>query len=120
MKPLALSVLALLVLLVSPGWARQESLTPDEKQKLEKIDKVLVDVIALSDKESTDAGPFQEVVTKRRDVPHPEGRHVYVSIARPVCEVRKPTRIGAARIGAGDGVEILLEHRGPHSQVLPG
>ncbi|HEX6531339.1 MAG TPA: HEAT repeat domain-containing protein, partial [Nitrospira sp.] len=65
MKPLALSALVLLVLLVSPSWARQESLTPEEKQKLEKVDKVLIDVIALSDKESTDAGPFREVVTKR-------------------------------------------------------
>lgn len=65
MKPLALSALALLVLLISPSWARQESLTPEEKQKLEKVDKVLVDVIALSDKASTDSGPFRDVVTKR-------------------------------------------------------
>ena len=65
MKQLALSGLALLVLLVSPSWARQESLTPEEKQKLEKIDKVLIEVIALSDKGSTDAGPFREVVSKR-------------------------------------------------------
>ena len=65
MKQLALSALALLVLLVSPSWARQESLTLEEKQQLEKIDKVLIEVIVLSDKGSTDAGPFREVVTKR-------------------------------------------------------
>ena len=65
MKQLVLSGLALLVLLVSPSWARQESLTPEEKQKLEKIDKVLIEVIVLSDKGTTDAGPFREVVTKR-------------------------------------------------------
>ena len=33
MKQLALLGLALLVLLVSPSWARQESLTPEEKQQ---------------------------------------------------------------------------------------
>ena len=65
MKQLALSSLALLVLFLPPAIARQESLTPEEKQKLEKIDKVLVDVIALSDKGTTDAGPFRAVVTKR-------------------------------------------------------
>ena len=65
MKQLALLGLALLVPLVSPSWARQESLTLEEKQQLEKIDKVLIEVIVLSDKGSTDAGPFREVVTKR-------------------------------------------------------
>jgi len=65
MKQLALSSLALLILLVSPGWARQESMTPEEKQKLEKIDRVLVETVALSDKGSADAAPFREVVTRR-------------------------------------------------------
>jgi hypothetical protein len=65
MKQVTLSSLALLILLVSHGWARQESLTPEEKQKLEKIDRVLVEVIALSDKGSADAAPFREVVARR-------------------------------------------------------
>jgi hypothetical protein len=65
MTQLAFSTLAVLILLVSPTWARQESMTPEEKQKVERIDKVLLEVIALSDKGSTDAGPFQEVVTRR-------------------------------------------------------
>ena len=65
MKQFTLSSLALLVLLVSPGWARQESMTPEEKQKLEKIDRVLVETVALSDKGSADAAPFREVVTRR-------------------------------------------------------
>ena len=65
MRQLALSSLVLLVLLVSNSWARQESLTAEEKQKLEKIDRVLVEVIAISDKGSTDAGPLAAVVVKR-------------------------------------------------------
>jgi hypothetical protein len=65
MRQLALSSLVLFVLLVSNSWARQESLTAEEKQKLEKIDRVLVEVIAISDKGSTDAGPLTDVVVKR-------------------------------------------------------
>lgn len=65
MRQLALSSLVLLVLLLSNGWARQESLTVEEKEKLEKIDRVLVEVIAISDKGSTDAGPLTDVVVKR-------------------------------------------------------
>jgi hypothetical protein len=65
MKQLALSSIMLVTLLVSTSWARQESLTAEEKQKLEKIDRVLLEVIALSDKGLTDAGPFTEVVTRR-------------------------------------------------------
>jgi hypothetical protein len=65
MQQLALSSLALVVLLVPPVWARQESLTPEEKHKLEKIDRVLVEVIALSDKGAVDAAPFMDIVTKR-------------------------------------------------------
>ncbi|HKR78320.1 MAG TPA: HEAT repeat domain-containing protein [Nitrospira sp.] len=65
MKQLALYTLALFLLFASPAVARQESLTAEEKQKLEKIDRVLIEVIALSDKGSTDATPFREVITKR-------------------------------------------------------
>jgi len=65
MRRQALSSLVLLVLLVSTSWARQESLTPEEKQKLEKIDRVLAEVIAITDKGSTDAGPLSDVVVKR-------------------------------------------------------
>ena len=65
MIQLALSSVVLLALLVSTTWARQESLTAEEKQKLEKIDRVLVEVIALSDKGPTDVGPFTDVVVKR-------------------------------------------------------
>ena len=65
MKRLALWSMMLVLLLASNGWGRQESLTAEEKQKLEKIDRVLVEVIALSDKGPADPAPFIEVVTKR-------------------------------------------------------
>ena len=65
MKQLALWSMVLVLLLAPNSWARQESLTAEEKQKLEKIERVLADVIALSDKGSIDAGPFTDVVSKR-------------------------------------------------------
>jgi len=66
MKQLALwSMVLLALLLASNGWARQESLTAEEKQKLEKIDRVLVEVIALTDKGPIDAAAFTDVVTRR-------------------------------------------------------
>ena len=65
LSSLALLVVLLVIFSVPPAWARQESLTPEEKQKLEKIDRVLVEVIALSDKGSADPAPFLDVITKR-------------------------------------------------------
>ncbi|HEV2172662.1 MAG TPA: HEAT repeat domain-containing protein, partial [Nitrospira sp.] len=65
MKQLALWNMVLITLLATNGWARQESLTAEEKHKLEQIDRVLVEVIALSDKRPGDAGAFTDVVTKR-------------------------------------------------------
>ena len=55
------------VLLVAgeESWARRESLTAEQKTKMEKIDRVLVDVIALSDKGPMDAGPLTDVATRR-------------------------------------------------------
>ena len=65
MKQLTLWSMVLVILVVSNSWARQESMTEEEKHKLEKIDRVLAEVIALSDKGPVEVGAFTEVVTKR-------------------------------------------------------
>lgn len=57
--------MVLVILLVSDSWARQESYTPEQKAKLEKIDRVLVDVVALSDKGPIDPAGLRDVVIKR-------------------------------------------------------
>jgi hypothetical protein len=103
MKQLALSSLALIVLLVCPAAARQESLTPEEKHKLEKIDRVLVEVIALSDKGSADPAPFIDVVKRRLE------EFAYAVITDPAqphdvafnvkCEQRK-TWEGTTKMGS--------------------
>src|SRR5690242_2181124 len=103
MKQLALSSLALFALLVCPAAARQESLTPEEKQKLEKINRVLVEVIALSDKGSADSSPFLDVVKKRLEE---FGYTVVTDPAQPndvmfnvKCEQRK-TWEGTTKMGS--------------------
>ncbi|HEY7533655.1 MAG TPA: HEAT repeat domain-containing protein [Nitrospiraceae bacterium] len=65
MKRLALGIVVLVILAVSTTWARQESFTPEQKAKLEKADRILVEVIALSDKGPSDATALNEVVTRR-------------------------------------------------------
>ncbi|MCK6499784.1 MAG: HEAT repeat domain-containing protein [Nitrospira sp.] len=54
-----------LLLLVETSAARQEALTAEQKQQMERIDRVLVEVLALSDKGVIDAGPLTEVVVRR-------------------------------------------------------
>lgn len=57
--------MALVILLASDSWARQEAYTPEQKAKLDKIDRVLVDVVALSDRGSIDPGELRDVILKR-------------------------------------------------------
>jgi len=47
------------------SWARRDALTAEQKAQMEKIDRVLIDVIALSDKGPVDAGPLTQVVATR-------------------------------------------------------
>ena len=59
------SFLLLIGLVVTDGWARRESLTPEQKSQLEKIQSVLVDVLAIADKGALDAEPLRQVVITR-------------------------------------------------------
>ena len=66
MKPLIVFLVPLLIVVTAvAGWGRREALTPEQKAKLEKIERVLVEVITLSDKGAIDAGPIAELVTTR-------------------------------------------------------
>jgi hypothetical protein len=65
MKQVALWRIVLVLLLASDSWARQESFTLEQKAQLEKVDRVLVEVIALSDKGPTDPAALNDVVIKR-------------------------------------------------------
>jgi len=64
---LLLSTLALVVpaLLSLPAWAYRDYLSAEQKAQLEKIQTVLVEAIALTDKGTADAVPFAEVASRR-------------------------------------------------------
>ena len=62
---LSLVILGVLLLLGDPSWARREALTAEQKSQMERIDRVLITVIALSDKGAIDAGPLIEVAATR-------------------------------------------------------
>lgn len=64
-KFVAFLVPLLVAIIALDGWGRRESLTAEQKAKLEQIDRVLVEVIALSDKGAVDTGPIASLVTMR-------------------------------------------------------
>jgi hypothetical protein len=55
----------LMVLLEGTGLAYRDYFTTDQKAQLLKVQKVLVEAIALTDKGAADAGPIKEVATRR-------------------------------------------------------
>lgn len=61
----SLVILGVLLLCGDPSWARREALTAEQKSQLERIDRVLITVIALSDKGAIEAGPLVEVAASR-------------------------------------------------------
>ena len=95
-KQLALSTLALclvLSLMHSSASAYREYFTPEQKDRLEKIQTVLVDVLTITDKGGVGAGALGEVVAQRLNeigylaVRHPTKPHDVVF--RVKCEQRK-------------------------------
>src|SRR5690348_14046552 len=95
---LLLSTLALMVpaLLPDPAWAYRDYLTVEQKAQLEKIQTVLVEAIALTDKGTGDAAPITDVAARRmgelgytvvRDASKPHDATFKVK-----CEQRKTDR----------------------------
>ena len=64
-RGIAFSVLIVIGLWAGESSARREILTPEQKAALDKVDRVLVDVVAITDKGSEEAGPLSEVVIRR-------------------------------------------------------
>lgn len=61
----AFSLMLLLCLVSCPAWAYRDYFTSEQKAQLEKIQTVLVDAIALTDKGRADAGAIANVVSRR-------------------------------------------------------
>lgn len=65
MLPTIIWALMLLMSVTSDSWARSEARTDELKQSLLAINRILVEVVALTDKGSVDAAPFKDLAAKR-------------------------------------------------------
>lgn len=65
MRVLSIFLACGLFFLPGPSWAYREYFTAEQKAQLAKIQTVLVDAIALTDKGAVDAGPIVEVASRR-------------------------------------------------------
>ena len=65
MRVFLLFVACVWIFLPQSSWAYREYFTADQKALLAKVQSVLVDAIALTDKGTVDAGPIAEVVSRR-------------------------------------------------------
>ncbi len=66
MRPFYVMCLVLLIAAASTeGWARREALTPEQKTKMDAIQTVLIEVIAISDKGPMDSTGMRDVVASR-------------------------------------------------------
>lgn len=89
----ALALFLICTCLVDSGLARREVMSQEEKDKLEKIERILVEVIAIIDQGVADAGPLTDVVVRRLQelgyttVTSPEQPHDIVFKVK--CEQRK-------------------------------
>ncbi|MBI5410690.1 MAG: HEAT repeat domain-containing protein [Nitrospirae bacterium] len=61
----ATTVALLLVPASGTGWAYREYFTSEQKEQLAKVQTVLAEVLALTDKGAADATPLTEVITRR-------------------------------------------------------
>lgn len=61
----AIIAIVLLELTGGTSWGYRDYFTPEQKAKLAKVQTVLVEVIALTDKSSADPAPITQVVSKR-------------------------------------------------------
>ncbi len=62
---IAIGCLLISLVLVSPSWGRREALTVEQKQQLQKIDRILLDVLTLTERGLVDGGPFRDLTAKR-------------------------------------------------------
>ncbi len=60
-----LGVILGMLLSWTDGWARREALTDQQKQQLQKIDRILLEILALTDRGQVDASAFRELVSRR-------------------------------------------------------
>ena len=65
MRAVLLPIAYLLVLLPTPSWAYRDYFTIEQKAQLAKVQTVLVDAMALTDKGAIEAGPIADLASRR-------------------------------------------------------
>lgn len=65
MRAFLLSMACLLALLPTPSWAYRDYFTIEQKAQLAKVQTVLVDAMALTDKGAIEAGPIADLISQR-------------------------------------------------------
>ena len=91
---------------VSPVGAYREYFTPEQKAQLDKIQVVLIELLALTDKGGVDSGPLTSVVSRRLSevgytvVQDPS--KAYDAVVRVKCEQRKTWEGTASSGGDND------------------
>lgn len=58
--------LVFLFLVIPSAWARHEALTGQQKQQLEHIDRILLEIPALTNHAQADPAPFRDLVSKKQ------------------------------------------------------
>ncbi|HJU06557.1 MAG TPA: HEAT repeat domain-containing protein [Nitrospiraceae bacterium] len=120
---IGLILIVLVWLCADNSFARRESFTAEQKEKLGKIERVLVEVLAITDKGSQDPGPLSDTVVKRIQslgytvVTDPAQPHDVV--LRVKCEQQKVWE-GVSRSGsdADQPDSPLRVWKGPACQIL--
>jgi hypothetical protein len=92
-RALLLSLAIITLCAATDGWARREALTDQQKQQLKTIDRILVDVIALTDQGPGESGPFRELVSNRLSelgyIVLSDPAHPHNVVLKVKCEQRK-------------------------------
>ena len=90
---MALGLVVLLALTTEPSRAYRDYFTKEQREQLAKINTVLVEAVALTDKGAQDAEPFRKVVEKRMaelDYAHAtDSKQPHDVVVRVKCEQRK-------------------------------
>ncbi|MGH7255296.1 MAG: HEAT repeat domain-containing protein, partial [Nitrospirales bacterium] len=96
-------VLVVAVVMATPSWAYREAFTPEQREKLQKIQTVFVDVIALTDTGAVDPGPMTQIVASRMEkmgyTVVTKSSDPYDAVLKVKCEQSK-TWEGTTRFGS--------------------
>ena len=122
LRQITVYCLVFLLLIIPSAWARREALTAQQKQQLQHIDRILLEILALTDHGQADHAPFRDLVSKKLSelgytiVPDPSQPHDVVFKVK--CEQRK---VWEGTLASGGDADLpdspLRTWKGPACQL---